>query len=86
MAVTATGNRATIDFKPTPGMKGQLDHYQYDTFIARFDDRVIEPACVTFGLGADGKVERITMKPVSPIADFSFDYGDLLFTPVGGNR
>ncbi|MEG3153338.1 serine hydrolase [Sphingomonas sp. RB1R13] len=86
MAVAATGNKATIDFKTTPGMKGQLDHYQYDTFIARFDDRAIEPAYVTFGLGADGKVERITMKPVSPIADFSFDYGDFLFTPVGANR
>jgi CubicO group peptidase (beta-lactamase class C family) len=86
MAVAATGNKATIDFKTTPGMKGQLDHYQYDTFIARFDDRAIEPAYVTFGLGADGKVERITMKPVSPIADFSFDYGDFLFTPVGGDR
>ena len=85
MAVAATGNRATIDFKATPRMKGQLDHYQYDTFIAHFDDRSIEPAYVTFGLGADGKVERITMKPVSPIADFSFDYGDLLFTPAGGN-
>ena len=85
MAVAATGNKATIDFKTTPGMKGQLTHYQYDTFIARFDDRAIEPAYVTFGLGADGKVERITMKPVSPIADFSFDYGDLLFTPASGN-
>jgi hypothetical protein len=27
-------------------------------------------------------VERITMKPVSPIADFSYDYQDLLFTPA----
>jgi hypothetical protein len=37
---------------------------------------------VTFAIGAEGKVERITMKPVSPIADFSFDYQDLLFTPA----
>ena len=58
-----------------------LQHWQYDTFIARFDDKGIEPAYVTFGLGADGKVERITMKAVSPLADFSFDYQDLLFTP-----
>ena len=42
----------------------------------------IEPAYVTFAIGAEGKVERITMKPVSPIADFSFDYQDLLFTPA----
>jgi CubicO group peptidase (beta-lactamase class C family) len=71
-----------VDFRPTPGMTGRLEHYQYDTFIARFDDTGIEPAYMTFGLDAQGQVERITLKPVSPIADFSFDYQDLLFAPV----
>jgi len=33
-------------------------------------------------IGADGKVDRVTMKPVSPSADFSWDYQDLLFTPA----
>ncbi len=71
-----------INFNETPRMSGPLEHYQYDTFIARFDDKGIEPAYVTFGLDAEGKVDRITMKPVSPTADFSFDYQDLNFTPV----
>jgi CubicO group peptidase (beta-lactamase class C family) len=71
----------TLDFTNTPNMRGRLEHWQYDTFIARFDDPGIEAAYVTFSLGAEGKVERITMKPVSPLADFSFDYQDLLFTP-----
>jgi CubicO group peptidase (beta-lactamase class C family) len=71
----------TLDFTNTPNMRGKLTHWQYDTFIARFDDPGIEAAYVTFSLGAEGKVERITMKPVSPLADFSFDYQDLLFTP-----
>jgi CubicO group peptidase (beta-lactamase class C family) len=71
-----------INFNETPRMSGPLVHYQYDTFIARFDDKGIEPAYVTFGLDAEGKVERISMKPVSPAADFSFDYQDLNFTPV----
>ena len=71
-----------INFNETPRMSGPLEHYQYDTFIARFDDKGIEPAYVTFGLGAEGKVERISMKAVSPTADFSFDYQDLNFTPV----
>ncbi|RJF90638.1 serine hydrolase [Sphingomonas cavernae] len=72
----------TVDFKSTPRMGGRLKHFQYDTFITRFDDKTIEPAYVTFGLNADGKVERVTMKAVSPLADFSYDYHDLLFTPV----
>ena len=74
--------KLTIDFKSTPRMGGTLEHWQYDSFTTRFDDRHIEPAYVNFGLDADGNVERITMKPVSPIADFSYDYQDLLFTPV----
>ena len=72
----------TIDFKSTPRMGGKLEHWQYDSFVTRFDDNTIEPAYVTFGLNADGKVERVTMKAVSPIADFSYDYQDLLFTPA----
>jgi CubicO group peptidase (beta-lactamase class C family) len=71
-----------INFNETPRMGGPLVHYQYDTFIARFTDRNIEPAYVTFRIDAEGKVERITMKPVSPTADFSFNYQDLDFTPV----
>jgi CubicO group peptidase (beta-lactamase class C family) len=78
----ALRNRAlTIDFKSTPRMGGRLEHWQYDTFITRFDDKHLEPAYVTFGLGADGRVERVTMKAVSPLADFSYDYADLLFKP-----
>lgn len=74
----------SIDFKSTPQMSGRLDHWQYDSFVTRFDDPDIEPAYVTFGLDAEGKVDRVTMKPVSPLADFSYDYQDLLFTPLAG--
>ena len=77
-----TNEKLTIDFKSTPRMAGILDHWQYNTFVTRFDDKTIEPAYVTFNLDADGKIDRITMKPVSPLADFSFDYHDLLFRPV----
>lgn len=37
---------------------------------------------MTFALDADGRVARITMKAVSPLADFSYDYPDLLFEPA----
>jgi CubicO group peptidase (beta-lactamase class C family) len=72
----------TINFRSTPRMGGRLSHFQYDSFLTRFEDKTIEPAYVSFGLDADGKVERVTMKPASPIADFSYDYQDLLFTPA----
>ena len=82
IVVREDNGRLTIDFQSTPRMRGTLEHWQYDSFITRFEDKSIEPAYVTFGLDADGKVERVTMKPVSPIADFSYDYQDLLFTPA----
>ena len=84
--VGAVAGVLSIDFKSTPRMRGRLEHWQYDTFITRFDDRNIEPAYVTFALDQDGKVERVTMKPASPIVDFSWDYQDLQFMPVKGRK
>jgi CubicO group peptidase (beta-lactamase class C family) len=78
--------KLTIDFKSTPRMSGPLEHWQYDTFRTRLTDKSIEPAYVTFNLDADGKVERITLKPVSPLADFSYDYQDLDFRPASSTQ
>jgi hypothetical protein len=82
ISVRQQGEGLTIDFPRSRGMNGTLEHWQYDTFRTRFADKQIEPAYVTFAVDADGKVERITMKAVSPLADFSYDYHDLEFTPV----
>ena len=72
----------TIDFTSTPRMAGRLKHWQYDSFVTDFGDPAIEPAYVTFALDAEGKVTGVTMKPVSIIADFSWDYQDLDLKPV----
>ncbi len=85
MVVTHADGKLTMDFTLTPGMTGELAHWQYDTFRIDFRDRLIEPAFVTFGLDANGVVDRITMRAVSPLADFSFDYQDLHFTPAGAD-
>jgi hypothetical protein len=82
ISIKRTGDKLTIDFKQSPGMVGMLDHVQYDTFKTRWNDKAIENAYVTFQINAEGMVERITMKAVSPLADFSYDYQDLDFTPV----
>jgi CubicO group peptidase (beta-lactamase class C family) len=84
--IREANGQLAIDFKSTPRMGGALEHWQYDSFITRFDDKSIEPAYVTFALDADGKVERVTMKAVSPLADFSYDYQDLLFSPVAPGK
>ncbi len=72
----------TIEFPHSSGMEGPLTHYQYDTFKTNPKLKWVEPAYVTFSIDPNGKVDRVTMKPVSPSADFSWDYQDLLFTPA----
>jgi hypothetical protein len=57
---------------------GPLEHFQYDTFIARWTTRNLNAdAYVSFTLTPAGTVERIRMKAVSPATDFSFDFHDL---------
>jgi CubicO group peptidase (beta-lactamase class C family) len=82
ISIDHANDKLTIDFKQTPGMIGDMTHWQYDTFRVAWRDPLIEPAFVTFALGADGSVERVSMRAVSPLADFSFDYQDLDFRPV----
>ena len=77
---TATGLKIRLEH--TPALAGPLEHVRFDTFVARWSDRSLEDAYVTFALDADGAIDRMTMKAVSPLADFSFDYPDLLFKPV----
>jgi hypothetical protein len=72
----------SIRFQHTPALSGPLQHVRYDTFVAHWADRALEDAYVTFALDARGKIERMTLHAVSPLADFSFDYQDLLFRPV----
>ena len=84
--VTQSGKALHVEFPHSNGMEGALTHYQYDTFRTNPALGWVEPAYMTFSIGADGKVDRITMKPVSPAADFSWDYQDLLFTPQKSGR
>ncbi len=72
-----------IAFTHTKQLAGDLEHWQYDTFVAHWRDRTLNAdAYVTFYLGADGAIEEVKVKPVSPLTDFSFDFQDLELRPV----
>jgi hypothetical protein len=71
-----------ISFDHTPGMVGDLQPWQYDTFKAHWRVRTIEDAFVTFSLNPDGSIDSARTAAVSPLADFSFDYQDLLLKPA----
>ena len=82
-AIAREGDRLVLRFARTKGLVGDLEHWQHDTFIARWHDRALRAdAYVTFTIDPAGKVAQMTMKPVSELTDFSFDFEDLLFTPV----
>lgn len=75
--------RLTISFTHTRQLVGDLEHWQYDTFVARWRDRTLgADAYLTFSLGSDGAIEAVKMAPVSPLTDFSFDFQDLTLRPV----
>jgi CubicO group peptidase (beta-lactamase class C family) len=75
------GGQPIFTLDHTPAAVADLQHWQYDTFKAHWRDRTIEDAFVTFALKPDGSIDHFTMAAVSPLADFSFDYQDLYFTP-----
>ena len=89
VTISLENAKLVLRFSHTPLLVGDLEHWQHDTFVARWRDRSLEAdAFVTFSLKPDGAIEQMKMAAVSPLTDFSFDFQDLLFTPavVPGDR
>lgn len=83
IAITQEGGRLRMRFSRTASLVGTLEHWQHDTFLVRWDERWLNAdAFVTFALDADGKPREARMEAISPNTDFSFDFQDLVLTPV----
>lgn len=79
------GKQLTMQFKPSPLLKGTLEHWHHNTFIVRWEQRWLNgDAFVTFDLNHDGEVEEAHIDAVSPKTDFSFDFQDLRLKKVVG--
>ena len=73
----------TIQFKHSPELYGKLEHWHYDTFVARWFDRELRAdAFVTFHLNHEGAISEVKLLPFSSDVDFSYDCQDLLLKPV----
>ena len=82
IVIELRGDTLTMRFTKTPSLAGDLEHFQHDTFIARWSDRELRAdAYVTFALNPDGSIDQVKMRAVSPATDFSFDFHDLLLKP-----
>jgi hypothetical protein len=86
MRIEERGGKLSIAFSHTPDLTGELEHWQYDTFVARWKNRTLDAdAYVSFTLKPDGTIGEVRMAAVSPLTDFSFDFQDLLFQPVAAD-
>jgi len=84
VTIKEEAGKLTMRFSHSAALIGEREHWQYDTFIARWKDRAMNAdAYVTFSLKPDGTVDQIKMAPVSPLTDFSFDFQHLMLTPAG---
>ena len=83
MTIAAAAGGLAINFERTPLLTGTLEHWQHDTFVARWKDRELRAdAFVTFSLTPDGGIDSVKMRAVSPDTDFSYDFHDLLFRRI----
>jgi CubicO group peptidase (beta-lactamase class C family) len=81
--IALEGGKLVIRFTKSPQLVGDLEHWQYDTFLVRWRERELRAdAFVTFDLSPDGTIEQAKMVPASPDVDFSYDFQDLLLKPV----
>lgn len=83
VTIQREGDHLTIAFCCSPDLVGTLEHWQYDTFVARWNDRSLRAdAFITFDLTPDGRIAEARMAPFSDEVDFSFDFQDLRLTPA----
>ncbi len=81
-AIAEENGHLVLRFSHSPAFTGDLEFWQYDTFIAHWRAKHLEDAYVTFALTPSGGIDHFTMAAVSPLADFSFDFQDLWFKPA----
>ncbi|WP_181106608.1 serine hydrolase [Xanthomonas arboricola] len=87
VVIRQEGKRLRLQFSKTAQLIGTLEHWQHDSFIVRWDDRSLNAdAFVNFALTPDGAVREMRMEAISPLTDFSFDFQDLVLTPVAAEQ
>lgn len=64
-------------------LTGEMFYYKGNTFVIKWEDRAMDAdAFASFVLDEDGKAVGLTMKAISPLTDFSYDFQDLDFKRV----
>lgn len=83
--VVLTEKKGKLYFKSvrSPRLSGEVFYYKGQNFVVKWNNRSFNAdAHLFFELGADGKANRLKMKAISPLTDFSYDFHDLDFVKV----
>ncbi|HEU0137930.1 MAG TPA: serine hydrolase, partial [Flavobacterium sp.] len=63
--------------KRSPQLTGELFHYKDNNYVVKWNNRALHADAHIF---FDESFTTFTMKPISPLTDFSYDFQDLSFT------
>jgi hypothetical protein len=71
-------NSYSIKCERSSNLIGELLPYNQTTYVAKWNNRSFDAdVFVQFSFDEKGNATGATMKPIAPITDFSFDFGDL---------
>lgn len=78
VTISINGGKLRFDSKRSPRLTGEMFPYKANTFVVRWDDRSMDAdAFASFRLDENGKASGFTMRAISPLTDFSYDFHDL---------
>jgi CubicO group peptidase (beta-lactamase class C family) len=81
--ISVKNGRPWFDSKRSPKLTGELFPYKGNTFVVKWRDRSMDAdAFVNFSLDEEGRASGMTMRAISPLTDFSYDFHDLDFRRV----
>ena len=71
---------------PPKDFDARVEALKYSVGVSGMAVTIVEAGKTTFAFDSNVKVEAVTMKPISLIADFSRGYQDLSFIPAKGSK
>jgi CubicO group peptidase (beta-lactamase class C family) len=83
VVISVKNGKLWFDSKRSPKLTGEMFAYKGNSFVVKWRDRSMDAdAFVIFSLDMEGKGSGITMRAISPLTDFSYDFHDLDFRRV----
>ena len=80
VSISVKDGKLWFDAKRSPKLTGEMLPYKGNTFVVKWTDRSMDAdAFANFTLDQEGKPSGFTMRAISPLTDFSYDFQDLDF-------